>query len=218
MVYNKDTAAHTARSLLQIKAIQLSKDKPFVWASGLNSPIYCDNRKSLSYPKIRTYIRQELAKAIQHQFGDVDVIAGVATAGIPQGALVAQELGLPFVYVRSAKKEHGMTNQIEGVIDANQSVVVVEDLVSTGKSSLNAVRALREVGAVVKGMAAIFSYGLKIADANFKKEGCPLIVLSDYEALIKEAVADGYVSESKQKSLLEWRKDPQEWSDAVKVK
>ncbi len=218
MVYNKDTAAQTAKSLLQIKAIKLNINKPFRWASGLNSPIYCDNRKSLSFPKIRTYIRQELAKAINNQYGDVNVIAGVATAGIPQGALVAQELGLPFIYVRSAKKEHGMTNQIEGVLNANQSVVVIEDLVSTGKSSLNAVKALREAGAVVKGMVAIFSYGLKIAESNFKEENCPLVVLSDYEALIKEAIENGYISESDQKSLLEWRKNPQAWSDSVQVK
>lgn len=217
MVYNKDTAAQTAKSLLQIKAIKLNNSDPFLWASGLRSPIYCDNRKSLSYPHIRTYIRQELAKAINHQFGDVDVVAGVATAGIPQGALVAQELGLPFVYVRSAKKEHGMSNQIEGVLNANQSVVIIEDLVSTGKSSLNAVRAIKEAGAVVKGMAAIFSYGLKIADTNFKKENCQLVVLSDYEALLKEAIENGFITEADQKSLLEWRKNPEAWSEAVKV-
>ena len=217
MVYNKDTAAQTARSLLQIKAIKLNNSSPFLWASGLRSPIYCDNRKSLSYPHIRTYIRQELAKAINHQFGDVDVVAGVATAGIPQGALVAQELGLPFVYVRSAKKEHGMSNQIEGVLDANQSVVIIEDLVSTGKSSLNAVRAIKEAGAVVKGMAAIFSYGLKIAEKNFKEENCQLVVLSDFEALIKEAIESDFITEADQKSLLEWRKNPEAWSEFVKV-
>lgn len=217
MIYNKDTAAQIAKSLLQIKAIQLNAVKPFLWASGLQSPIYCDNRKSLSYPRVRTYIRQELAKAINLQFGDVDVIAGVATAGIPQGALVAQELGLPFVYVRSSKKDHGMANQIEGVLNANQSVVVIEDLVSTGKSSLNAVRALRDAGATVKGMAAIFSYGLKVAEANFKKEGCPLVVLSDYETLIREAAEQGYISDADQKSLMEWRKDPEAWSNSVRV-
>jgi orotate phosphoribosyltransferase len=217
MIFNKDTAAQTARSLLQIKAIQLNPQKPFVWASGLHSPIYCDNRKSLSYPRVRTYIRQELARAIADQFGDVDVIAGVATAGIPQGALVAQELGLPFVYVRSTKKEHGMTNQIEGVLNSNQSVVVIEDLVSTGKSSLNAVKALRESGAVVKGMAAIFTYGLKVAEKNFKQENCSLVVLSDYDNLIKEAIADGYVNDLEKKSLMEWRKNPEAWSKSAQV-
>jgi orotate phosphoribosyltransferase len=215
MIYNKDTAAQTARSLLQIKAIKLNPQKPFVWASGLHSPIYCDNRKSLSYPRIRTYIRQELARAIADRFGDVDVIAGVATAGIPQGALVAQELGLPFLYVRSAKKEHGMTNQIEGVLNSNQSVVVIEDLVSTGKSSLNAVKALRESGAVVKGMAAIFTYGLKVAEKNFKQENCNLVVLSDYDSLIKEAISNGYVTDLEKKSLMEWRKDPEAWSKSA---
>ena len=144
MIYNSETAAKVAGSLLQIKAIKLNSKKPFTWASGLHSPIYCDNRKALSFPKIRTYIRHELVRAISDFYGDVDVIAGVATAGIPQGVLVAQELGLPFVYVRSSKKEHGMTNQIEGVINEGQSVVIIEDLVSTGKSSLNALCAMPE--------------------------------------------------------------------------
>lgn len=213
MIFNEDTAAKVATSMLQIKAIKLNNNQPFTWASGLRSPIYCDNRKSLSYPKIRTYIRQELAKAIADYFGDVEVIAGVATAGIPQGVLIAQELGLPFVYVRSAKKEHGMTNQIEGVINEGQSVVVIEDLVSTGKSSLNAVHALRDANLNVKGMAAIFSYDLPIADKNFKEANCKLVTLSDYNSLIKEAVANNYISEKDKKSLLEWRKDPQAWSD-----
>lgn len=213
MIFNEDTAAKVATSMLQIKAIKLNNNQPFTWASGLRSPIYCDNRKSLSYPKIRTYIRQELAKAIADYFGDVEVIAGVATAGIPQGVLIAQELGLPFVYVRSAKKEHGMTNQIEGVINEGQSVVVLEDLVSTGKSSLNAVQALRDANLNVKGMAAIFSYDLPIADKNFKEANCKLVTLSDYNSLIKEAVANNYISEKDKKSLLEWRKDPQAWSD-----
>lgn len=215
MIYNNDTAAHIANSLLQIKAIKLNNDEPFTWASGLHSPIYCDNRKALSYPKIRNFIRQELVKAIQDQFGDVDVIAGVATAGIPQGVLVAQELGLPFVYVRSSKKEHGMTNQIEGVLNKGQSVVVIEDLISTGKSSLNAVTALREAGAEVKGMAAIFTYGLKVAEKNFKDVSCSLVVLSDYSTLIKEAVEREFISAKNRDSLLKWSKDPQAWSDTV---
>lgn len=213
MIYNNDTAAKVAVSLLQINAIKLNNTQPFTWASGLRSPIYCDNRKALSYSEIRTYIRQELVKAIADYFGDINVIAGVATAGIPQGVLVAQEMGLPFVYVRSSKKEHGMTNQIEGVINEGQSVVVIEDLVSTGKSSLNAVHALREVKANVKGMAAIFSYGLPVAEQNFKNANCSLVVLSDYNALIKEAIDKNYITETDKLSLLEWRKDPQAWSD-----
>jgi len=215
MIYTKETAAQIANSLLQVKAIKLNNDEPFTWASGLRSPIYCDNRKTLSYPKIRTYIRQELAKAIMDKFGDVDVIAGVATAGIPQGALVAQELGLPFVYVRSSKKEHGMTNQIEGVLNKGQSVVVIEDLVSTGKSSINAVIALREAGAKVKGMAAIFSYGLPVANKNLKDAACPLVTLSDYNSLIKEAVENDFINDEDRDSLLNWKSDPQAWSDAV---
>lgn len=213
MIYDNDTAAKVASSMLQIKAIKLNNNEPFTWASGLRSPIYCDNRKALSYPQIRTYIRQELVKAITETFGDIDVIAGVATAGIPQGVLVAQEMGLPFVYIRSSKKEHGMTNQIEGVINEGQSVVVLEDLVSTGKSSLNAVHALRDAKTNVKGMAAIFTYGLPVADNNFKEADCKLVALSDYNSLIKEAVANNYISGTDKKSLLEWRKDPQAWSD-----
>jgi orotate phosphoribosyltransferase len=218
MVFRQDTGAQVATSLLQIKAIKLNNNEPFTWASGLRSPIYCDNRKALSFPKIRTYIRQEMVKAIQDKFGDFDVVAGVATAGIPQGILIAQELGLPFVYVRSAKKEHGMTNQIEGVLNKGESVVVIEDLISTGKSSLNAVAALREAGAKVKGMAAIFSYDLDIAKKNFNEAECQLVVLSDYNVMIKEAVENDYISESDKESLLEWRKNPEAWSDAVKAR
>jgi len=213
MIYNSETAAKVAASLLQIKAIKLNSNQPFTWASGLRSPIYCDNRKALSFPKIRTYIKQELVKAISVFFGEVEVIAGVATAGIPQGVLVAQDLGLPFVYVRSSKKEHGMTNQIEGVINEGQSVVVVEDLVSTGKSSLNAVHALRNAKANVKGMAAIFTYALDIADKNFKEAGCKLVTLSDYHALITEAVEKEYINPDDEASLIDWRKDPQAWSN-----
>ena len=217
MIYNKDTAARIAGSLLQIKAIKLNVDQPFTWASGLRSPIYCDNRKALSFPKIRTYIRQELAKAIMEHFGNVDVIAGVATAGIPQGVLVAQELGVPFIYVRSSKKEHGMSNQIEGVLNKGQSVLVIEDLVSTGKRSLNAVSALREAGAEIKGMVSIFSYGLPVAEKNFKEANCTLVTLADYNSLIAEAIENNFISEKDHDSLMEWRADPQAWSDGVKV-
>jgi len=218
MVLNSETAALTAEKLLQIKAIKLNVEEPFTWASGLRSPIYCDNRITLSFPEIRTYMRQQLAGAVQQHFGDVDVIAGVATAGIPQGVLVAEALGLPFVYVRSAKKSHGLTNQIEGRLESGQSVLVVEDLVSTGKSSLAAVDSLREVGATVKGMVAIFTYGLEIADKNFKEKDCKLVTLSDYDHLIEHAVATDYLPESNKKTLLEWRNDPKAWSDKFEKK
>ncbi len=216
MIIHEETAALVAGHLLQIKAIKLNNSKPFVWASGLHSPIYCDNRIALSYPEIRTFIRHELVKQITEQFGNIEVIAGVATAGIPQGVLVAQELGLPFIYVRSSKKSHGLTNQIEGRLHEGQSVVVIEDLVSTGKSSLNAVNAIREAGGDVKGMAAIFTYGLPVAEVNFKKADCRLIVLSDYEHMIKKAVEMNYISNTDKVSLMEWRKDPQAWSDQHK--
>ncbi len=216
MIFNTDTAERIAENLLQIKAIKLNNDKPFTWASGLRSPIYCDNRVALSYPQLRTFIRQELVKAIAEHFGDVDVVAGVATAGIPQGILVAQEMGLPFIYVRPAKKSHGMSNQIEGVLNNGQSVVVVEDLVSTGKSSLAAVETLREAGAIVKGMVSIFTYWLKIAHQNFKNANCRLVSLSDYENLIKTAMAGNNIREKDLESLLDWRKDPKAWSDNQK--
>jgi orotate phosphoribosyltransferase len=214
MIYNTETAAKVAESLLQIKAIKLSNAQPFTWASGLRSPIYCDNRIALSYPKIRTYIRQQIVGAIEEKFGEVDVIAGVATAGIPQAALVAAAMGLPLVYVRATEKKHGMTNKIEGVINEGQSVVVIEDLVSTGKSSLNAVDALRDVGANVKGMVSIFTYGLDKAEQNFAKANCQLISLSDYEHLVKQATEKNYISNNDLIPLMEWRKDPQAWSDS----
>jgi len=216
MIYNTDSAAKIAESLLQIKAIKLNNKEPFTWASGLKSPIYCDNRVALSYPKIRTYIRQQIVKAIEDKFGQVDVIAGVATAGIPQAALVAAALGLPLVYVRSSEKKHGMTNKIEGVINEGQSVVVIEDLVSTGKSSLNAVDALKDAGASVKGMVAIFTYGLQKAEDNFENANCQLVTLSDYDVLVNIATENEYISNNDLLSLMDWRKDPQAWSDARK--
>ena len=208
-----DSALTLAQHLLQIKAVKLNPKDPFTWASGLKSPIYCDNRITLSYPAIRTYIRQQFVDKLVQNFGQPDVIAGVATGGIAQGALVAQELGLPFVYVRSEKKSHGMQNQIEGVINAGQSVVVIEDLVSTGKSSLSAVDALREAGAIVKGMLAIFTYQMETAKKNFEEKNCQLITLSNYEALIHKAIEEKYVTDDDLNSLLEWRKDQQAWSD-----
>ena len=208
-----DSALNLANYLLQIKAVKLSPKQPFTWASGLHSPIYCDNRVTLSYPVVRTFIRQQFVEMLTQHYGKPDLIAGVATGGIAQGALVAQELGLPFAYVRSEKKSHGMQNQIEGVVSEGQSVVIIEDLVSTGKSSLLAVDALREAGAVVKGMLAIFTYQLPVAEENFAAQNCTLHTLTNYETLIYKAIEEKYISEEDQQSLLEWRKDPQAWSD-----
>lgn len=210
-----DPAYKVAEFLLQIKAVKLQPDKPFTWASGLKSPIYCDNRKTLSYPQIRTYIRQHFVEKINEHFARPDVIAGVATGGIAQGALVAQELGLPFVYVRSEAKKHGMTNLIEGEVQTGQTVVVIEDLISTGGSSLKAVRALREKGCNVKGMAAIFTYGFSEAEEAFQKEKCQLETLTNYETLISAAVQRGYVSDKDVESLRKWRLDPKAWSEAM---
>ncbi len=210
----QETSMALASFLLQIKAIKLNPANPFTWASGLKSPIYCDNRVTLSYPQVRTFIREGFVKMCLDKFGKPDVIAGVATGGIPQGALVAQELGLPFVYVRSEKKSHGMNNQIEGIINSGQSVVIIEDLVSTGKSSLNAVEALREKGAVVKGMLAIFTYGMEVAAENFKNNKCELFTLTNYNALIQKAAEESYIREDDLASLLEWKSNPQAWSDA----
>jgi len=211
MIQNEEIALKTAEFLLQIKAIKLDNNNPFTWASGLKSPIYCDNRKILSYPKIRTYIRQEFVKMINELYLPTDVVAGVATGAIAHGVLVAQDLGLPFVYVRAAEKKHGLSNKIEGVIESGQSVVVVEDLVSTGKSSLEAVDALRDAGCNVKGMVAIFSYDLPVARENFKKAKVMLHTLTDYNVLIKKALMNNSISESDLQSLVTWREDPDKW-------
>lgn len=213
MNFKEDEAAILAGFLLQIKAIKLNPSKPFTWASGLKSPIYCDNRITLSYPKIRTHIRQQFVQAILDRYEKPDIIVGVATGGIAQGALVAQELGLPFAYVRSEKKSHGMHNQIEGVVEKGQSTVVIEDLVSTGGSSLKAVEALRERGLEVKGMMAIFTYGLQKAAENFKQLNCELTTLTDYESLIRKASEDNYITEKDLQSLIQWRLNPEAWSD-----
>ncbi|MGB0934038.1 MAG: orotate phosphoribosyltransferase [Lishizhenia sp.] len=211
MILNSDQALKVAEFLLQIKAIKLQPNNPFVWASGWNSPIYCDNRKTLSYPNVRTYIRQSYCEAILEKFGKPDVIAGVATGGIAQGALVAQELGVPFVYVRSSAKGHGLGNQIEGDYSEGQNVVVIEDLISTGGSSLKAVEALREAGLNVKGLAAIFSYGFKIAEENFANADCDYVTLSNYESLMEQALAQGSIAQNDANSLREWRENPSEW-------
>lgn len=213
MEINEDAALNIAEFLLQIKAIKLQPEAPFTWASGWKSPIYCDNRITLSYPKIRTYIRQEFVDTIRREFGKPDVIAGVATGGIAQGALIAQEMGLPFVYVRSEAKKHGMTNLIEGIVEKGQSVVVVEDLVSTGGSSLKAVEALREAGCEVKGMVAIFTYGFKVAIENFEKAHCKLVTLSNYNTLIKQALLSEYITDKDLQSLKKWAENPGTWSN-----
>lgn len=216
MIYNEETAITISDFLLQIKAIKLDNTNPFTWASGMRSPIYCDNRVTLSYPEVRTYIRQQFVKAIQDEFGDVDVIAGVATGAIALGVLVAQEMGLPFVYIRSESKKHGLENMIEGHIEAGQSVVVVEDLVSTGNSSLKAVQALRVANCKVKGMVAIFTYQLVAAKENFEKENCKLVTLADYDTMINRAVENEYIKGADLESLKKWRKDPPKWAKQFK--
>jgi orotate phosphoribosyltransferase len=206
-----DPSLKVAEFLLQIKAVKLSPKKPFTWASGWKSPIYCDNRKTLSYPAVRTYIRQQFVQAINHEFGRPDMIAGVATGGIAHGALVAHDLGLPFIYVRSSAKEHGMKNQVEGDLTVGRSVVVVEDLVSTGQSSLNAVEALREAGCEVKGMVSIFTYGFDEATKAFANAKVHLHSLTNYSVLIDQALQDEYITEKDLLPLNEWRKDPANW-------
>ena len=200
-----------AEKLLEISAIKLQPDNPFVWASGWNSPIYTDNRKTLSFPDIRNFIKVELSRLIMENFGDAEVVAGVATGAIPQGALVADTLSLPFVYVRSSPKDHGLENLIEGNIKPGQKVVIVEDLVSTGKSSLKAAQALRDAGAEVGGMVAMFTYEFPIAAEAFEQEGVKLLTITNYSAMIKAAVATNYIKESDVVTLQQWRDDPAGW-------
>lgn len=214
MIFNKDTAEKTAELLLQINAIKLNPGNPFTWASGWKSPIYCDNRLILSFPPIRNYVRDEFSKNIEKQFGKPDVIAGVATGAIGVGMLVAESLGLPFVYVRPEAKKHGRLNQVEGFLQKGQNVIVVEDLISTGNSSLLAVEALRAAGANVKGMAAIFTYGFDVADQNFKNAKVDLYTLSNYQNLLNLAVAKSYISEKEEKTLREWSVSPSTWDIA----
>ena len=211
MIFNEEIARTTDKSLLQIKAVKLNPHDPFTWTSGIKSPIYCDNRITLSFHAIRTYIRQQFVQIIREEFGVVEYIAGVATGGIAQGALVAQEFGIPMVYVRSEKKSHGMENKIEGRIETGKSVVVIEDLVSTGSSSLAAVQALSEAGFIVKGMVAIFSYNLDSAKKNFADAKCRLITLSDYNSLIHEALESNYITDDELQSLVKWRENPEKW-------
>jgi orotate phosphoribosyltransferase len=208
---NPSISHQVASKLLQIEAIKLNLENPYSWASGWRSPIYCDNRLSLSYPEIRTFIKDALTDLVRSSFAGIEAIAGVATAGIPQGALVAEALGLPFIYVRSKPKGHGMTNMIEGLVVPGQKVVLIEDLISTGGSSIKAGIALRESGFEVLGMAAIFTYGFAIATENFKNANIDVVTLSNYNDMIEEAVAANYVSGSEVASLQAWRKDPGSW-------
>lgn len=210
---NKENAMEAARCLLDIKAIKLSPENPFTWASGRKSPIYCDNRLTLSYPPIRTYLRQQFVSIVNEMFSNVDVIAGVATGGIAQGVLVAQDLGKPFIYVRPEAKSHGVKNQIEGDVKPGQTVFVIEDLISTGKSSLLAVDALRDAGCDVKGMAAIFTYELEVAKKNFEEKNVALQTITNYSTLIEVAIAEKYISEENLESLKKWRENPEKWSD-----
>ena len=212
MIFDKNTAKKTAEVLLHINAIKLNPKTPFNWASGWKSPIYCDNRMVLSYPAIRNYIKSEMAKNLENTFGKPDVIAGVATGAIGIGALVAEELGLPFVYVRPEPKKHGRKNQIEGYLEKGQNVVVVEDLISTGKSSLAAVDALKSAGATVKGMVAIFSYGFEVSKKNFDENKLDLYTLSNYENLLEQALDTNFINEKESNMLSQWNANPSEWS------
>jgi len=212
MIFDKNTAKKTAELLLKIKAIKLQPEEPFTWASGWKSPIYCDNRVTLSYVMIRNYIRESLAKIILEKHGQPDVIAGVATGAIAIGVLVAQELGVPFIYVRPEPKQHGRKNQIEGFLDSGQNVVVVEDLISTGKSSLNAVKALKEAGARIIGMVAIFDYGFETAENNFKEVHLDLTTLSDYDNLLEQALDTNFIATKQLGALKDWRENPAEWN------
>jgi orotate phosphoribosyltransferase len=206
-----ETAKKTAEYLLQIKAIKLQPAKPFTWASGWRSPIYCDNRKTLSFPAVRSFIRDAFASKVRQLYPDAEVIAGVATGAIAHGALVADALSLPFIYVRSGAKDHGLGNQIEGYYEEGQRVVVIEDLISTGGSSLGAVRALRAAGCRVEGMIAIFTYGFKKAEEAFAAEECRLDTLGNYSVLVDMALNSGYISAEEVETLREWRKEPSEW-------
>lgn len=212
MILDKSTAKKTAELLLQIKAIKLSPSDPYSWASGWKSPIYCDNRIALSFPSVRIFLKEEIAKIVEKEYGRPDAIAGVATGAIAIGVLVAQELGVPFVYVRPEPKKHGRKNQIEGHLESGQNVVVIEDLISTGRSSLNAVEALKTSRAVVKGMVAIFSYEFDIATTNFEQAHIRLTTLSNYSHLLEQATDSNYINESELIALEKWRRDPENWN------
>ena len=206
-----DIKKQFAQKLMDIKAIKLQPNEPFTWASGWKSPIYTDNRKTLGHPSLRSFVKLELCHVIQEHFPEADAVAGVATGAIAQGALVAEELGLPYCYVRPKPKDHGMGNQVEGEIKKGSKVIVVEDLISTGGSSLQAVAALREYGVEVIGMVASFTYGFPVAEEAFREAGVKLITLSDYNAVVEQAAETGYIKEEEKAVLAEWRKDPSVW-------
>ena len=211
MIYDLDIAKKIAESLLQINAIILQPHKPFKWASGWNSPIYCDNRKTLSYPEIRTHIKQGLSAIIKTHYNGTNIIAGVATAGIPHGALVAEETGKPFIYIRSKAKEHGKQNQIEGAYEEGNSVVLIEDLISSGKSSLDAAETLKSNGMTVKGIVSIFNYGFDEAKENFKNKNTEFISLCDYKILLQKAIEQKFINENDLDILESWRSNPKNW-------
>lgn len=201
-----------AHKLIEVEAVKLKPNSPFTWASGWKSPIYCDNRKTLSYPSVRTLIKKALADTIKQEFPEVEAIAGVATGAIAQGALVADELNLPFSYIRSAPKDHGMENLIEGDLKPSSKVVIVEDLISTGGSSLRAVEAVRKHGAEILGMVAIYTHGFPDAEQNFADANVRLVTLSNYNAVLTEALRTGYITEEEEAILVEWRKSPSTWT------
>ena len=207
----KNIATEFAARLLDVKAVKVQPAEPFTWASGWKSPFYCDNRKTLSYPELRTFVKDNLVELVKANFGEATAVAGVATGAIAQGALVADKLGLPFCYVRSKAKDHGMGNLIEGTLPEGSKVVVVEDLISTGGSSLKAVEALRAAGFEVVGMVAAYTYGFPIAEQAFQNAGVRLVTLTNYEAVVEVAIASGYITADQQPTLNEWRKDPANW-------
>lgn len=211
MIFNTETAKTTAELLLKIRAIKLQPKEPFTWASGWKSPIYCDNRIIMSYPSIRNYVKEKMANYIVKEYGKPDIIAGVATGAISIGMLVADHLGLPFIYVRPEPKTHGRKNQIEGILREGQNVMVIEDLISTGNSSLNAVEALNETGVNVKGVLAVFTYGFQVSKDNFKNNKVKLHTLSDYDTLLEEAVKINYIKQSDLTTLADWNKSPSNW-------
>lgn len=215
MVPDAETARKVAEYLLQIRAIKLEPEKPFLWASGWKSPIYCDNRITLSYPHIRTYIKEKLATFIKRHYNEVEAVAGIATAGIAQGALVAEYLQLPFAYVRPEPKKHGMGNQIEGDLSKSQRVVLVEDVISTGSSSLKAVGAVRKAGCHVLGVASIFSYGFQVAENSFQTAQCPFFSLTNYDYLLTIALASNYIRNEDISTLKRWKEAPDKWNGST---
>ena len=211
MIYKEEIAFKMAELLLKIKAVKINVDNPFTWASGWKSPIYCDNRRVLSFPYIREFIKSELCNVIFEKFPDTEMLAGVATAGIAWGAMAADQLKLPYIYVRPKPKEHGLGNQIEGFYEAGRRVVVVEDLISTGKSSLQVVEVLRAQGLQVDGMVSIFNYGFDVAEAAFRESGVVLYSLTTYSVLIQAALSKGLVTPEQENTLLNWREQPAQW-------